>query len=97
MSSGAIIAAKQNKYIGRFREAGATTPDEARTLREVGCRDSLVFRGLTRRGVFVAGPDGRYHLDVAAAEAFVARRRAVVLVAVTIAVLVMVLVLVARG
>lgn len=93
MSAGAIIAARQNKYIRRFQEAGATAPDRARALDEVGCRDSLVFRGLTARGVFVAGPDGRYHLDPAAAEAFMARRRAVVLTAVAIAVAVVLLVM----
>lgn len=82
MSAGALIAARQNRYIRRFREAEATEAERARRLEELGCRDSLVFRRLVARNVFVASPDGRrYHLDLAAAEDFRAQRRARVLAA----------------
>ena len=79
MSAGAIIAAKQNKYSRKFRDAGATDAQNAKTLKEVGCLNSLVFHRLVDRGVFVAVSDLRFHLDEAAAEAFLTRRRNVML------------------
>ena len=86
MNAGAAIVGRQNRYMRRFEEAGATSPADASTLEALGCRRSFSFGRLLQRGVFVEVEDGRYYLDVVSAEAFRARRRIVVLVAVGIAV-----------
>jgi hypothetical protein len=76
MSSGAAaIVARQNKYIRRFQEAGAVSPDTAVDPEQIGCRESFVFRRLVERSVFLATPQGKYYIDVTAAEAFRKSRR----------------------
>lgn len=80
MSAGAVIAGRQNRYMHRFEDAGATDSTRARTLEELGCQRSFVFSRLVNRGVFVEVSDGRYYIDPARAEVFRARRRIVMLV-----------------
>jgi hypothetical protein len=75
MSAAAVIVARQNKLIRRFREAGATTPKFARSLEDLGCRNSWIFRRLVTRGIFVETKPGRYFVDEFAADEFVRVRR----------------------
>ena len=76
MSAAAVIVARQNNLIRRFREAGATAPNFARSPKDLGCRNSWIFRRLVTRGVFVETKPGRYYVDEVAAENFVRVRRA---------------------
>jgi hypothetical protein len=79
MSSEAYVIIKQNQYMRKFREAGATDPARARTLGELGLRPDRIFRRMAERDVFRAGRGPEtYYLDESAAEEFVdARRRRV--------------------
>ncbi len=74
MSSGFIIA-KQNQYLRRFQEAGVISAETARSLEQVGCRDSRMFQRMVRREVFLQAAPGKYYLDVEAARAFRQARR----------------------
>jgi hypothetical protein len=76
MSSEGYIIIKQNQYMRKFRQAGATDPARARTLDELGIRPSGIFRKMEARDVFRAGriPE-TYYMDEPAAEEFVAARR----------------------
>lgn len=101
MNIAPIIAGKQNQILRRFRAANATSADSARSAQEVGCRESLVFRGLLARGVLVeassnTGSPGRYYLDAEAADNFVANRRKLVFSALLIAIVVVVVILLTR-
>jgi hypothetical protein len=80
-----FLIARQNRYLRKFTAAGAVAPAGARPLREVGVRDSRVFRRLVSRGVLVEAAPGRFYLDPPASAAFRHRRRkqAFVLLAVT--------------
>jgi len=85
MSSGAAaIVARQNKYIRRFQEAGAVSPETAMDLDQIGCRESLVFRRLVDRGIFKATLQGKYYIDIEAAGEFRKGRRARALMALLI-------------
>jgi hypothetical protein len=76
MSAAAVIVARQNKLIRRFRDAGATAPEFARSPEDLGCRNSWIFRRLVTRGVFLEAKPGRYYVDEVAAETFLRVRRA---------------------
>ncbi len=72
--SGAVVVSHQNLLMRRFREAKATGPKSARTLAEIGCRNSWIFRRMLARGVFIETSDGRFYMDQEAAGRFVTRR-----------------------
>jgi hypothetical protein len=77
--NGEYIILKQNQYMRRFREAGATDPQHATPLSTLGVRNSFLFRRMVKRGVFVRFGDEAYYMDPAAAAEFVSRRRRVAL------------------
>jgi len=85
MSATTVILASTNRILRSFRHAGATSPDKAKTLRELGCRRSLPFRKLEARGVLVPVPGDRYYLNEDAAEEFTAYRRIVFLLSLAVA------------
>lgn len=87
-STAVVVAASTNRIIRTFRRAGATSPQTAKTLEELGCRRSLPFRKLERRGVLVEVPDERYYLDEDAAEEFATYRRMIFLVSLAVAMVV---------
>ena len=89
MSAGAIIAGKQNRYMRRFQDAGATDSSSAKTLEELGCQHSFVFSRLVKQGVLVEVSSSRYYIDSAKAKAFRSRRRIVALVTVGVAVIIL--------
>ena len=72
--SGAVIM-HQNRLMRRFQDAEATGPKSAKSLMDIGCRNSWVFRRMVAKGVFVETRDGRYYMDEGAARLFVAARR----------------------
>ena|SRR5579884_1579807 len=80
MSAAAVIIARQSRYLRAFQQAGATSPERARSLAELGLEDSFLFRGLLRRGYVVAAAGGYYVDPVRVAER---RRRARLLAAIS--------------
>lgn len=72
--SAAAIMARQNRWIRRFLKAKALDAKHARTLADLGCKDSRMFQRLVDKGVFVACDGGRYYLDEAGCTAFRAAR-----------------------
>lgn len=66
MSATTIIIHRQRQFVQRFLDVGATSPATAHSLDELGVRAHWIFRRMARKGVFVAVPPDRWHLDVAA-------------------------------
>jgi hypothetical protein len=85
------VVAKQNRYIRRFRESNAFAPEGAVSLADIRMRPSFVFRALLRRGVIVDAGGGKYYLDQDRTDAFLERRRQIILWAAVAAVLAMVI------
>jgi len=71
--SGAVVV-YQNRLMRRFRGAKATAPDSAKTLAEIGCRNSWIFRRMVAKGVFIETDEGRYYMDEDTARWFVKLR-----------------------
>ena len=63
MGAAAVIIARQNRYLRAFEQAGAIAPERARSLADLGLRDSRIFHGLVRRGYIVAAAGG-YYVDL---------------------------------
>jgi hypothetical protein len=93
MSGGAVVVRRQNQLIRAFRQAGAVSLDTARSLDELGLRESWVFRRMAARGVFIHTDGGRWSVSEPAADAFVRRRRVLMLSFVALAILIWVLVI----
>lgn len=93
MSGGAVIVRRQNQFMRAFRRAGAVSPDTARSLDELGLRESWVFRRMAARGVFVRVDGGRWHVSETAAAAFVLRRRVLMVSFIALAILIWLLVI----
>lgn len=70
--------ARQRRYIAMFREHGATSPERAVTLSELGTHNSHIFRRLVASGVFVPMSGERYYLSERGAEDFRQRQAQVV-------------------
>jgi hypothetical protein len=73
--SSAFIVAKQNQYLRRFQEAGAISPETAKGLEQVGYRDTRIFQRMVRREMIRQVSQGKYYLDVEAAQEFPQARR----------------------
>jgi hypothetical protein len=76
MSSEAYVIIKQNQYMKKFRQAGATDPARAKPLAELGITPTRIFRRMQDKDVFRPGraPD-TFYIDANAAEEFVDARR----------------------
>jgi hypothetical protein len=87
MSAVLIIMHRQQDLAERFRAAGATSPDRARTLNEVGVTPGFLFSRLAGQGVFVRVESERWWFDAGAWNRYRDRQwRRLVLAAVVIAV-----------
>ena len=75
MSAAAVIALRRKKYIRRFAEQGATSPDQAIPFATIGMRRSWVFDQMVHRGVFVSVGSDSYYVNEPAAQAFLAAQR----------------------
>ncbi len=84
----AIRVWKVRRIFVRFRAAGATSPESARSLAELGIEPSRTLARLERRNLLRELPEGRYYLDEIAYEKWTRRR--LVLAAVLLVVLVVV-------
>lgn len=91
--SAAVIILRRKKFIRRFREQGATSPDRAISFAAVGMRRSWIFEQMVEAGVFGHVGHDRYYLNEATAEAFMAekRRKALVVTGVLLVVFVIIL------
>lgn len=76
MSSEAYVLIKQNEYMRKFRQAGATETSKARTLAELKVKDDRIFRKMADKDVFRPGRTPEtYYLDLGAADDFIRARR----------------------
>jgi len=76
LSDAAYIIIKQNEYMRKFRNAGATDAMKARPLAELGVKPDRIFRRMEDKAIFLPGraPE-TYYLDPNAAEDFIESRR----------------------
>jgi hypothetical protein len=76
MSSEAYVIIKQNEYMRKFRNAGATAPMRAKPLAELRVKRDRIFRKMEDKAIFLAGRTPEtYFMDPNAAEEFVETRR----------------------
>ena len=75
-----VLAWRVRKTVSRFREAGVTAPEHARSLPDLEIRNGGAIRLLRRRGVLVEVEAERYYLDEAAYGRWRKRRRIVLAV-----------------
>lgn len=80
----AIVAKKRRRVIRAFAQAGATSPETAKTLEELGVHDSLILQVQKMRGVIVPVDGERFYLDEARELEVARKRRAIVLIAVAV-------------
>src|SRR4051812_2487395 len=84
MSAAAIVVKKQKDIVRAYERAQATDVSRAMAPESIDVRQSLVFKGLIRRGVLVpAGDSGKFYLDIERWAAFRKRRRALVMIFMT--------------
>lgn len=85
-SSGAVaaggVARKRKKIVRAFRENGATSPETARSLVEVGLSYSLLVHVMKLRHVIVNVGGDRFYLDTEREREVERARRVVALVSV---------------
>ncbi|MCX6567900.1 MAG: hypothetical protein NT147_02465 [Candidatus Aminicenantes bacterium] len=87
-NNAAYVIVKQNEYMRKFRNAGATDPLRAKSLADLGIKPGRVFQKLVDKSVFLPGrAPGTYYLDPNAADDFIEtrRRRAFFLMLLTLA------------
>lgn len=87
-----IVARKRRKIIRAFREHGATSPEAARGLVEVGLSEGLLLHVMKLKHLIVNIGGDRFYLDTAREQA-VERTRRVVVAVVALVVVVIVVVL----
>ncbi len=76
MGSEAYVIIKQNEYMRKFRNAGATDPLRAKSLADLGIKPSRIFQKMEDKAVFLPGrAPGTYYIDPNAANDFVEARR----------------------
>ena len=76
MSGEAYVIIKQNEYLRKFRQAGATDPSRARTLADLKVKRARIFRRMENKDVFRPGrAPATFDLDQASAEEFIEARR----------------------
>jgi hypothetical protein len=77
MNNGAAyVIIKQNEYMRKFRNAGATDTMRAKSLADLGIKPSRIFQKMEDKAVFLPGRDpGSYYIDSNAADDFIETRR----------------------
>ena len=75
MSAAAAIIRRRKRFIRRFAEQGATSPDRAISFADGGMRRSWVFDRMVSSGVFVGLDHDRFYMNQEAARAFLAAQR----------------------
>ncbi|HUT07363.1 MAG TPA: hypothetical protein VMY15_00835 [Candidatus Latescibacteria bacterium] len=76
MSNEAYVIIKQNEYMRKFRNAGATDPLRAKSLADLGIKPDRIFHKMEEKAVFLPGrAPGTYYIDPSAADDFIEARR----------------------
>ena len=75
MSAAAVIILRRKKFIRRFAEQDATSPDKAIPFDKVGMRRSWIFDQMVARGVFVLVGQDQFYMNEQVADAFLAAQR----------------------
>ncbi len=75
MSAAAVIARRRRRLVRRFREAGATDPEHAVTLEDIGERRSWIFDQMAQHEVFIPVHAERFYMNESAANEFLRERR----------------------
>lgn len=79
-----IITRKRKRIFRAFEEHGATSPETARSLVEVGLSDSLLVHVMNLRHVIVDVGGDRFYLDTQRAKALERTQRVVALVSIVV-------------
>lgn len=76
MSSEAYVIIKQNEYMRKFRQAGATDLARAKTLAELDIKPSRIFQKMRDKDIFRPGraPE-TFYMDASSADEFLEARR----------------------
>ncbi len=85
----AVVAKKRKRIIQAFANAGATSPDTAKTLDELGLSGSPVLHIQKQRGVLVQVEGHRYYLDEEREAEVVHMRRVMVLAVCTFIIIIL--------
>jgi hypothetical protein len=76
VSSEAYVIIKQNEYLKKFRNAGATEPSKARPLADLKIKPDRIFRKMEDKAIFLTGRTPEtFYMDQRAAEEFIEARR----------------------
>ena len=87
-----IVARKRRKMVRAFREHGATSPETAKSLTDIGLSEGLLPHVMKLKHLIVNAGGDRFYLDTAREQA-VERTRRVVVAVVAVVVVVVVVVL----
>ena len=87
-----IIARKRRKIVRAFKEHGATSPEKAKTLADVGLSEGLLLHVMKLKHLIVNVGGDRFYLDTVREQA-VDRTRKVVIAVIAIVVVAIVVVL----
>ena len=76
MSSEAYVIIKQNEYMRKFRQAGATDAARAKPLAELGIKPGRIFQKMQDKDIFRPGraPE-TFYMEASSAEDFIEARR----------------------
>jgi len=74
LSGAAVVIRKQNKYIKKFKGAGAVSEASAKTLKEIGIVEDFIFRSMVQRGVFIKTEEEKYYINCDISDRFVLKR-----------------------
>jgi len=75
-NNAAYVIIKQNEYVRKFRNAGATDTMRAKSLADLGIKPSRIFQKMEDKAIFLPGRNpGTYYLDPNAADDFIETRR----------------------
>ncbi len=91
-SAAAVIIAKERRLIEHFRTRGATSPETALTLEQLGVAEHCTFRRLLRRDVLREPQPGRYFADIDRWEALRRTRRTAALLVLLVLLIVFVVI-----
>ena len=87
-----VIARKRRRIVRAFKKHGATSPETARSLTDVGLSEGLLVHVMKLKHLIVSVGGDRFYLDTAREQA-VERTRRVVVAVVALVVVVIVVVL----
>jgi len=75
-----VIARKRRRIVRAFREHGATSPETARSLADVGLSEGLLLHVMKLKHLIVSVGGDRFYLDTARERAVDRTRRVVIAV-----------------